>query len=314
MKRFGIILSSMLIFVAPVFSDARGADSRVFPLTKAEASDAVSQWFSESGFAVSSTGRDGELEIRAVKGKEEWAVLLKPHSPLASNISASYSMNGKQRKDQVQNLWNFLTGYENGSHAKIEASSSGIPESILSCRESVVCISAKTADESYQFSGFVIDTSGLILCTAHNLKGVNRVEVTFFDGRTLQGRIVKIDYERDLSLIDVQTAFPKAVSAAGGPMKARMGQRLFSVGCPENLSGTIYEGSIDGPTRVVGRQTLWQVNMKVYPGSSGSPVFDEQGSLLAVVKGRRRGTDSTGFLIPHSTVIAFIKDREHEKK
>jgi serine protease Do len=48
--------------------------------------------------------------------------------------------------------------------------------------------------------------------------------------------------------------------------------------------------------------------MEIYPGSSGSPVFDGEGNLVAVVKGRHRGTDSVGFLIPFETIVEFAKD------
>lgn len=308
MKRHHIIAMSFLVFMAAPLSAAHCTDWKVFSLTKAEAVDVVSGWFERSGFLVAKINGRECLEIRALKGTEEWTVTVKPHSPLASEIRAFYRANGTQREDEVRNLWNFLSGYENGSHAQIEASSSGIPRDVQAWRESVVCIKAKAGDESYQFTGFVVDTSGLILCTAHNLKDVKEIVVSFSDGRTLAGVIVKIDYEQDLSLIDVGTVLRRAVSTVGGPMSVRTGQKLFSVGCPENLGGTIYPGTINGPTRAVGTQRLWQADMKVYPGSSGSPVFDEQGKLMAVVKGRRRGTDSTGFLITHSTIISFIKD------
>jgi serine protease Do len=58
----------------------------------------------------------------------------------------------------------------------------------------------------------------------------------------------------------------------------------------------------------VDKLTYWQVNMEIHPGSSGSPVFDVQGNLVGIVKGRYRGTKSIGFLIPLETIIAFVKE------
>jgi serine protease Do len=86
-----------------------------------------------------------------------------------------------------------------------------------------------------------------------------------------------------------------------------MGERVFSVGCPVNLFGTVFPGIINGPPRRVKEQTYWQVNMEIHPGSSGSPVFDVQGNLVGIVKGRYRGTNSIGFLIPLETIITFVK-------
>jgi serine protease Do len=47
--------------------------------------------------------------------------------------------------------------------------------------------------------------------------------------------------------------------------------------------------------------------MEIHIGSSGSPVFDVQGNLVGIVKGRYRGTQTIGFLIPLETIIAFVK-------
>jgi serine protease Do len=50
--------------------------------------------------------------------------------------------------------------------------------------------------------------------------------------------------------------------------------------------------------------------MDIQPGSSGSPVFDAGGRLVAIVKGRYRGTSTVGFLIPMETVYAFLLNHE----
>ena len=65
-------------------------------------------------------------------------------------------------------------------------------------------------------------------------------------------------------------------------------------------------GIVEGPPAMVNGQPLWQVNMEVLPGSSGSPVFDQDGRLVGVVKGRYRGTETRGFLIPIDTILEFL--------
>jgi serine protease Do len=49
--------------------------------------------------------------------------------------------------------------------------------------------------------------------------------------------------------------------------------------------------------------------MQIRPGSSGSPVFDLGGKLVAVVKGRYRGAESVGFLIPYASLMKFLGDQ-----
>ena len=78
--------------------------------------------------------------------------------------------------------------------------------------------------------------------------------------------------------------------------------------CPINPGGKVYSGIINSPPRRVKDLMLWQVDMTIHLGSSGSPVFDINGNLVAVVKGRYRGTDSIGFLIPFETLLAFLEE------
>lgn len=315
MKKIGFFVALFLVLSASMLCAAGDETSRIIPLPKAESADVIQEWLQRSGFGVSKIHREGgSLEIHGLKGSEEWVVCINPHSPLASEVKAFFSVNGSVRNSQVKSLWNFLSGYARGSSAIVEASNAGVPGAVLSKTESIVCISAGTSTGKLQFSGFVVDTAGLILCTGHNLESVRQVLVTFSDGRSLPGNIIKIDLERDIALIDVKTSLFTAVSLAGSRNQIGMGERVFSVGCPESLGGTVYSGFINGSPRLVNKQPLLQASMRVYPGSSGSPVFDSAGNLIAMVKGRYRGTDSMGFLIPHETILAFIRDRGTERK
>jgi serine protease Do len=88
-----------------------------------------------------------------------------------------------------------------------------------------------------------------------------------------------------------------------------MGQRVYTIGCPLGNRGTVSSGYVDGPPGVVDGQALLQVRMEVEPGSSGSPVFDRDGNLVAVVKGRLKGGNASGLLIPMDTIISFVREK-----
>ncbi|MEW5801065.1 MAG: S1C family serine protease [bacterium] len=159
-----------------------------------------------------------------------------------------------------------------------------------------------------QFSGFIIDRDGFILATAHDLEGIHEVRVILDNGRELKGSIRKIDHDRDLALISVGAKFDTFIPLARGRNILDIGEKVYSIGWPLNLRGTVHAGFINGPPRKVNTLPLWQVNMEILPGSSGSPVFDARGQIVAVVKGRYRGTDSVGFLIPLGTVREFLRE------
>lgn len=309
MKKVSFLLIYFLLFSNSILLAEAGENSRIYTLPRSEIEDIVNDWLSHAGFTVYVTyAQMGLVRINALKNNESWEIFLRHNSPLATEIQATYSSGNVTDNSQLQTLWNFLSGYHKGSSVDVDASNSAIPTPVLARMESVVCIRADVREETVQFSGFIVDESGLVLCTAHNLKGLKGISITLFDGATHKGRIIKIDYDRDLALIDVDLEFSSNVSLADGVSLVGMGQKVYSVGCPENLGGTIYSGFINGPPRSVDNHFLWQVSMKVYPGSSGSPVFDKEGKLVAVVKARHRGTDSLGFLIPYDTITAFVRD------
>ena len=141
-----------------------------------------------------------------------------------------------------------------------------------------------------------------IVCIYGNAK------LVLYDGREVRGRLVRMDRKRDLALVHIDLKLDTFISLPQGRNLLGMGEKLYSVGCPINLRGSVYSGTINAPPRRLNGLPLWQIEMKIYPGSSGSPVFDVQGTLVAIVKGRYRGTDSIGFLIPLETIMEFLQE------
>lgn len=310
MKNVPVLIIVFLVAFTASVSAVPLENTKKYPIPCTEMEDIVSDWLSSAGFIVyHGATQTGFIRVKATKGTEIWEILLRRNSPLACEVQAFYRQQNSPDPTHVQTLWNFLSGYQRGIDARVDASNAAIPTPVLARIESVVCINADLGKhESIQFSGFIVDSSGLILCTAHYLKGLRGITITLFDGMKLKGSIIKIDYERDLALINVTRKFNTFVSLADGIRLLGMGQKVYSIGCPENLGGTIYSGIINGPPRSVNNHFLWQVNMNVYPGSSGSPVFDDSGNLVAIVKARHKGTDTIGFLIPYETIISFVRD------
>lgn len=283
-----------------------GEDRILLPI--GETAEVLQSWWKAEGYEVRRIEtKTGFITFHAVKGVESWQVDLAPHSPLATRVMICFS--GENPAFRRKQLMDHLSGYVTPTTAAPRhRPGNGFPMPVLSRIESVVCINARSDEKDIQFSGFIVDPEGLVLCTAHDLQDVGEVTVTLYDGREIAGEILFRDKRQDLSLIQISLKTNTAIKLSEGRNLLGMGEMVFTVGCPVNLRGTIYSGTINGPPRLVNDLPLWQVDMEVYPGSSGSPVFDADGNLVAVVKGRYRGTSTTGFLIPLETVINFLKE------
>jgi serine protease Do len=201
----------------------------------------------------------------------------------------------------------YITSYIQTPADQKDVTNQIIPATILTQIGNVVCLKTKFNAKTSQHSGFIVDTQGLVLSTIHNVEAFHDIKVTLYDGREITGEVIKKSTLQDLALIDIGASVEHAVSLPEGRNLLGMGERVYSVGCPMSLVGSVFPGIINGPPRRVNEQPYWQVNMEIHPGSSGSPVFDVQGHVVGMVKGRYRGTQSIGFLIPLETIIAFLK-------
>ncbi|MBW2266740.1 MAG: trypsin-like peptidase domain-containing protein [Deltaproteobacteria bacterium] len=316
-RHIQILKVTAFIFLVVAIADVSAlADpenrSKTYPLPVAELEELITDRFERSGFEVTRTAlKMGQVRLKGTKATRCRQIILTPHSALATDVYADYPVNNASEDRHVKELWDLISKYVSGEttvRSQNENTQQVIPSAVLSKIESVVCIKAETKKGQIQLSGFAVNKEGLIICTAHNLKNLQRVSVILYDGRQLSGNIIKTDHHRDLALLHIDAKLDTFISLADGRNLLGMGEWLYSVGCPIDLRGTVFPGMINGPPRHVDNLPLWQINMEIHPGSSGSPVFDVQGTLVAIVKGRYRGTDSIGFLIPLETIMAFAYD------
>jgi serine protease Do len=307
-RTLGIFLGFLLFIQTPLFGGNQ-SPSRSYFLPMVEVEKVLSQWLSNSGFAILPTSRDfNQVQVKAIKGHERWEIRLKPHSPLACSIQAEYTHQDQKDLAKVEKLWAFLTDYSQGL-SPVQESLAGKGQALSFAQdESIVCIQADGKNQAIHFSGFIIDPKGFILSTAHDLGGLKEVTVILHDGLKIKGRLLKLDLFRDLSLIEVRRKFISFIAIDGRRNLPVVGEKVYAAGCPRQPRAKMQTGNIEGLLRQSDKLPLWQVSMETLPGSSGSPVFDSQGNLLGVVKGRYRGTDSIGFLIPLETVTEFLKE------
>jgi serine protease Do len=306
-RTFCIATLSVVLVSSLLLADSDGS-GRVWPFPLVESEEVLTRWLADAGFDPSRVALEyGAVRLRAVRANEYWQIILKPRSPLATEIRALYTQNGDPDEDKIEALWAYLKDYSKDFHRIGESTDQVVPTAILSQKEYVVCIKAFIERELIQFSGFIIDCEGLIISTAHDLQGIKDITVSLHNGRQLNGHIVAIDSDRDVSLIKIDMTSDSFISLAEGRHFVSMGEKIYSIGCPINHSGTIHSGVITGPPRRANGLTLLQISMEIFPGSSGSPVFDAQGCVIGMVKGRYRGTNSVGFLIPLDTITAFLR-------
>jgi serine protease Do len=306
MKRQLMLLC--LIFLLPVCPVAECVMLPVsigdYPIPSTELREHVIEWLHGTGYRVSQKIEDsGEFNLECSRDKEMFLIKIRPHSPLASLAEISGVV---ASSPLVSDLKKSLVAYVQNLQGEGAVTGQDIPRSVRDLEQSTFCLTAIVGGETVAFSGFSVDRSGLIVSTAHDLDSTRDIVVRLDSGEEIVGKVVKRDALRDLSLIKVAKKLAGSVPVNKGRRKLNTGDRVFSVVCPAHNHVRVRTGIVDEPPAMVNGQPLWQVNMDVTHGDSGGPVFDFDGRLVGVVKGRYRGGWSRGFLIPVTTLRGFL--------
>lgn len=111
---FAGLLCLCLVIVAGAAD--RVGNARLFPFPLVEAERMITRWFAASSFqtAVAETG-GGDKQVRAQKAAEEWKIVLKPSSPLNTEVSARCSVAGVEDAVRLETFWAALDRYAKGS-------------------------------------------------------------------------------------------------------------------------------------------------------------------------------------------------------
>lgn len=300
--KYGILF--LLFFTAP----SRGEDVKLFPFPLMETEKAIVDWLHYNGFQVfrSPSGSD-QVELRAIKNREKWEIICRPYSPLASLVRGLYKKDDQVDQKKLQEFWFFLENYERVS-SSVNRKQLTYPQSIFSIlSEAVVCIQTG-GEPPVQFSGFFINEQGLIISTAHDLEKIREFKIRLKNQNELPATLLRKDDQRDLALLKVKGQFKNYILWREGRKSLQMGEKVYMISCAHRDGDEFIGGVVDEMLRQKNKLPLWRVDMETLPGSSGSPVFDRYGNLIGLVKGRLRGTENIGFLIPLTTLIDFLSE------
>lgn len=167
-------------------------------------------------------------------------------------------------------------------------------------------------------SGFVIDGEGHILTNYHVIENARRLEVTTSDKKKYKAQIVGVDPAHDLAVIQIPS---KSVPPAeiGDSKDLVVGQKVYAIGNPFGLSGTMTRGiissirSVRGPKGFIDEAI--QTDAAINPGNSGGPLLNSHGQVIGInsmiLTGGAEQSAGIGFAIPVNTAKAVLDDLVH---
>ncbi|HXH65819.1 MAG TPA: S1C family serine protease [Candidatus Limnocylindrales bacterium] len=167
-------------------------------------------------------------------------------------------------------------------------------------KNSVVAIHS----ESGKGSGFLVDSTGLVVTNNHVVHSSPYLAVQFDDKRKVPARLVAANADKDLAVIRFDpAAFPEGVVAPLLSNEASshlaVGQRVFTIGNPLGREKALTTG-------VVSKIEKDSINsdININPGNSGGPLFTLDGQVAGITTSVLRNLAS---IVPVEVVRPLVE-------
>jgi S1-C subfamily serine protease len=166
-----------------------------------------------------------------------------------------------------------------------------------------------------QGSGFIIDKDGHIITNYHVIADARTVEVTLHNRKKYRATVVGTDRAHDLAVIQIK-ASDLAPMVLGDSRHLQVGQKVYAIGNPFGLSGTLTSGivssirSVQEPDGMTIDEAI-QTDAAINPGNSGGPLLNLHGEVIGIntmIASNVGQSAGIGFAIPINTAKAVLND------
>jgi serine protease Do len=167
-------------------------------------------------------------------------------------------------------------------------------------------------------SGFVIDSSGVILTANHVVADAEQVKVKLHDGREFMATEVKTDPKTDIAILRIKADSSLPTIRLGDSDATEIGDWVLAIGSPFGLDATVTAGIISAKGRgpkIATREDFIQTDAAINPGNSGGPLINLHGEVIGIntaISTRSGGYDGVGFAVPIN-LARWVADQLIEK-
>jgi serine protease Do len=161
-------------------------------------------------------------------------------------------------------------------------------------------------------SGFIVDTSGIVVTNNHVIADADEINVIMNDGTKIKAELVGIDKKTDLAVLKFKPAKPLIAVKFGDSDKLRLGEWVIAIGNPFSLGGTVTAGIVSARNRDINSgpyDSYIQTDAAINRGNSGGPLFNLDGEVIGVntlIISPSGGSIGIGFAVPSKTVAGVV--------
>ena len=161
-------------------------------------------------------------------------------------------------------------------------------------------------------SGFIVDTSGVVVTNNHVIADADEINVIMNDGTKIKAELVGVDKKTDLAVLKFKPLKPLVAVKFGDSDKLRLGEWVIAIGNPFSLGGTVTAGIVSARNRDINSgpyDSYIQTDAAINRGNSGGPLFNLDGEVIGVntlIISPSGGSIGIGFAVPSKTVAGVV--------
>ncbi|MDD5702625.1 MAG: trypsin-like peptidase domain-containing protein [Dehalococcoidales bacterium] len=165
-------------------------------------------------------------------------------------------------------------------------------------------------------SGWILDSSGLIVTNTHVVQGARNISVTLDDGRNFPADMVRTDPVSDLAVLKINAPDLPQALPVGDSSRLRVGEWVIAIGNSLGQGISVTKGIVSALDVSISTETsetlydLIQTDAAINPGNSGGPLINMAGEVVGInsVKVAQIGVEGMGYAISSHLAMPIINE------
>lgn len=193
----------------------------------------------------------------------------------------------------------------------------GVAASLFESRRALVyqirVVDTVSGDKVSIGSGFRVSRDGVVATNFHVVAAFvhepekYRLEYVAGDGATGGLALAAVDVVHDLALVRGELPGERTFELTTAPLS--QGDRIYSMGNPQDLGMTIIEGTFNGLISVSRHEKIL-FSGSLNPGMSGGPTLNADGAVMGV--NVSKGGEQISFLVPAKYLTMLLERARHD--
>lgn len=156
-------------------------------------------------------------------------------------------------------------------------------------------------------SGVILNAEGYLLTNLHIIREAEEIQVTLNDGRQMAARVVGIDPDTELAVLQLEIAEDLPEAPIGDSDRLLVGDVVLAIGNPYDFGQTVTQGIVSATGRkslgITTFEDFIQTDADINPGNSGGALINAAGEVVGINTANYSetgsgGSQGIGFAIP----------------